>query len=169
MRTQRKLVPIVWTPELLLAAARGEFKVYRCEQVVRFKLTSAQWAAFELAQTAGYAAVRENNSQHPLLSVWFIWCELHNLPYIVVRAKQKYATVSMDLIAASYKLNEQEQVDLNARVRPLANKRKPPYGFTAGKTHSYTRAPIDNAHLIAWYMLETALQARRREYRGDPE
>lgn len=51
---------------------------------------------------AGYVVRRDN---YKVSSQYFKWCSKHDKPYVVVVLRQKWASVELDLIGVSYRLN----------------------------------------------------------------
>jgi len=160
--TRQRLRPIDnWTRELLRDAALGKVTIYHINSPEPYRLSLSQWNAFRRAQHAGYVVVRRRKDSLALRNVWYAWCEIEDIPCIVVRIREKFADIHMDMITASYKLSSEHIEDLNRRVGPLV---EPSYykvwGYSSEGVYPHTRATVENAPLIAQHILDVAKKAR---------
>jgi hypothetical protein len=127
-----------------------------------YRLSESQWKELAAAKKRGYVIANKTKADRALLNVWFAWCELHCWPYIKVCPRKDYASVQMDLIAAPYKLDE-DQVDRLRRSIESARHESRWRSSHTGECMSYVeKATIDNAHALAEAMLSLGLEAREK-------
>ena len=62
---------------------------------VCWKLSPAEKTEFDAAKFRGYVIGRGRRWNLP--NVWFHWCRVKRLPYVVVNRRHKFAEVSLDL------------------------------------------------------------------------
>ena len=62
-------------------------------------------ANFNRAKTKKYLIVRESRAGQSTANLWYEWCRLSNIPYIVSFTRKKYANVKMDLITTKLKFD----------------------------------------------------------------
>ena len=150
-----------WTEQILDDAAHGKVFIYRMGMRVPHKLSVQQWGEFDEAKRRGYVICRDVRANQSLLNVWFIWCELHGRPYIKVLPRKDYASVQMDLIAAPYKLDEDQVDRLRPSIESARHESRWWLSHTGGCMSYVEKATIDNTHALAEAMLSVGLEAKR--------
>jgi Family of unknown function (DUF6009) len=79
-------------------AARGEITVYQGDRPVSRRLTAREMEAYERAKRRGFVVARGNVSGREVSNACYRWCAGAGRPFIHVRPRVKYATVSVDPI-----------------------------------------------------------------------
>jgi hypothetical protein len=94
------------TKQMVLDLAKGKARRLMSGQVIPCQLQSKdEWAVFELAQRTGILVMKGRHEA--LENVWFSWCSVSSLPYVVARQKRRYARVKYDLIESPHYLSKE--------------------------------------------------------------
>ena len=157
----RRWEEVVWDEELLEQAVNGRIAIYILGHRAPYRLSASQWKEFAAAKKRGYVVAKKTNADRALLNVWFSWCELHRWPYIKVCPRKDYASVQMDLIAAPYKLDEDQVDRLRPSIESARHESRWWLSHTGGCMSYVEKATIDNAHALAEAMLSVGLEAKR--------
>lgn len=108
--------------------------------------------------------VVRSGKNHKISGQYFEWCSKHDKPYVVVVLRGQWASVELDLIGVSYRLNT---LGMNAaralldEVTPANVKRR--RLCRAGGTWSHSpKVPVEKAAALAWAL---ALVGDNLDYR----
>lgn len=91
--SRRSYVPSAENADLV---ATGEIVLYQFGKPASRELRCAERAEYEAAKAAGYIVRRWTPNETS--NAFFLWCEGTGAPFVEVRAKRRYATVSIDAI-----------------------------------------------------------------------
>lgn len=133
-----------WTDELLEKAIRGHTTIYRGDHAAPYRLTAEERRQLESAKERHFVVAGRRVN---LRNAFFVWCELHQQPYIVVEKRRNYATVSMDLIALeANKLHPEATREVE---QLLIEKSARNAWVSVGTYSSSDKVPLDQADEVA--------------------
>jgi hypothetical protein len=86
-------------------AYRGAFKTIEELEIEVSKRGSIFSANFNQAKKLKYLIVRESRAGHSVANLWYSWCCLSNIPYVVAFTRKKYADIRIDLESTTIKFD----------------------------------------------------------------
>ncbi len=147
--------------DVLDAAIRGEVVIHWHEQRLPLRLRPDEEREYRRAQERGYLNCR--GKQDALRRAWFYWCENHDHPYVRVQFGPRYAAVTLDLIAQSWRLTDPLVAGVRRAMEQLLVAGLCKRGAQAYSGHAYSAlvgVRNDHAHLVAEALLRAARESK---------